>query len=90
MKLTISCLLNLQILYTKFGKDWPSSSLGEDVNARHTTDDDGRQPIAISHLCDSVDLKRYVCPPTLAMMFQVVHLSIFLKITTLNFVRCLK
>ena len=28
----------------------------EDVNRRRTTHDDGRQPIAISHLSDSGDL----------------------------------
>ena len=60
MKLTISCLLTLQMLHTKFGKDWPSSSWEEDVNARHTTDDDGRQPIAIGHLSYSADLKNSV------------------------------
>ena len=31
MKLTISCLLTLQMLHTKFGTDWPSSSSEEDV-----------------------------------------------------------
>ena len=56
MKFTISCLLTLQMLHTKFGKDWPSSSWEEDVNARRTTDDDGRQPRAIGHLSDSGDL----------------------------------
>ena len=59
MKFTISCLLTLQMLHTKFGKDWPSSFWGEDVNAQPTTDDDGRQPIAIGHLSDSGDLKIY-------------------------------
>ena len=57
MKFTISGLLPLIMLHTKFGKDWPSSFWGEDVNVRRTTDDDGRQPIAIGHLSDSVDLK---------------------------------
>ena len=45
------------MLHTKFGKDWPSSSWEEDVNGRRTTDDDGRQTIAIGHLSDSGDLK---------------------------------
>ena len=57
MKLTISCLLTLQLLHTKFGSYWPSSSSEEDVNARRTTDDDGRQPIAIGHLSYSGELK---------------------------------
>ena len=50
MKFTISCLLTLQMLHTKFGLDSPSSSWEEDVNTWQTTDDDGRQPIAIGHL----------------------------------------
>ena len=36
MKLTISCLLTLQMLYTKFGEDKPSSSWEENVNAWST------------------------------------------------------
>ena len=43
--------------HTKFGKDWLSSFWGEDVNARCTLHDDGRQPIAIGHLSNSCDLK---------------------------------
>ena len=35
---TISCLLSLQMLRTKFCKDWPSSSR-EDANGRRTTTD---------------------------------------------------
>ena len=56
MKFTISGLLPLMMLHTKFGKDWPSSFWEEDVNAWRTTDDDGRQPIAIGHLSHSGDL----------------------------------
>ena len=54
-KYTISCLLS-QMLHTKFGKDWPNSSWEDDVN-RQTTHDNGCQPIAISHLNKSGDLK---------------------------------
>ena len=32
IKLTISCLLTLKMVHTKFGKVWPSSSWEEDVN----------------------------------------------------------
>ena len=46
------------MLHTKFGWDWSSSSWEEDVNAWRTTQDDGRQPIVIGHLCDSSDLKK--------------------------------
>ena len=54
-KFTITYLLTLQMLHTKFGKDWPSSSW-EEVNGRRRSH--GRlQPIAISHLSDSGDLK---------------------------------
>ena len=67
MKFTISCLLTLPMLHTKFGKDWPSSSWEEDVNGRctrhtaqHTTDNVGPQPTAIGHLSDSGDLKSYM------------------------------
>ena len=48
MNFTISGLLTLQMLHTKF-----------DVNGRQTTDHDGRQPIAIGHLSDSGDLNTY-------------------------------
>ena len=34
----ISCRLTIQILHTKFGKDWPWSSWEEDDNGRRTTD----------------------------------------------------
>ena len=51
------CILTLQMLHTKFGLDWLRSSSEEDVNARRTTVDDGRQPIAIGHLSYSGDLK---------------------------------
>ena len=44
MKFIISFLLTLQMLHTKFDQDWHSSSGEEDVNAQHTTDDNGRQP----------------------------------------------
>ena len=47
MNFTISCLLTLQMLHTKFGKDWSSSFSEEDVKGRRTTHDDGSQPIAI-------------------------------------------
>ena len=57
VKLKISSFITLQMLHAKFGKDWPSTSWEEDVNARRTTDDDERQPIAIGHLSDSGDLK---------------------------------
>ena len=56
----ISCLLTLQMPHTKFGWDWPISSWEEDVDARRTTDDDGRQPIAIGYLSYSGDLKTMV------------------------------
>ena len=46
MKFTISCLLTLQILQTKFGQDWLSRE--EYVN--------GRRSIAMGHLSDSGDL----------------------------------
>ena len=42
-ELTISGLLPLMMLHTKFGKDWPSSFWGEDVNARRKTDDAQRR-----------------------------------------------
>ena len=50
---------------TEFGLDWPSSSWGEDVNRRRTTDDDGRQPIAMGHLSYSGDLKTFFYTSTL-------------------------
>ena len=60
MKFTMSCLFTVQILHTKFGQDWLSSSW-EDVNARRTRQDARRattdQPIAMGHLSDSGDLK---------------------------------
>ena len=60
MKFTISCLLALQMLHTKFGKIGlvvlEKKMLTHD--ARRMTDDDG-QPIAIGHLSYSGDLKRY-------------------------------
>ena len=62
-KITFSCLFTLQMLHTKFGKYWPSSSWEEDVNGRRTTEDaqrtttDAGQSIAIGHLSDSGDLK---------------------------------
>ena len=43
MKFTISGLLPLMMLHTKFCNDWPSSFWGEDVNARPTTDDARRR-----------------------------------------------
>ena len=51
MKLTISCLLTLQILHTKFG--WHCFLIRS-----RTTDNDGRQPIAIDHPSDSGDLQK--------------------------------
>ena len=55
MKFKISCLLTLQMLHTNLVKIGP-------VNARSTTDNDGRQPIAIGHLSDSGDLKiKHLC-----------------------------
>ena len=39
---TISSLLPLMMLHTKFGKDWHSSFWGKDVNARRTTNDGRR------------------------------------------------
>ena len=39
MKFTISRLLTLKMLQTKFGQDWPSISWEEDVNAWRTTTD---------------------------------------------------
>lgn len=51
MKFIITCLFTLQMLINKFWKDWPSTgSSREDVN------NDGFQPIATGHLCDSDDL----------------------------------
>ena len=38
MKFTISGLLPLHMLYSKFGKDLTNSFLGEDVKRRRTTD----------------------------------------------------
>ena len=61
MKLTISHLPTLQIIQTKFGQDWPSSSREEDFNAwrtlttddaHHMTQDDWRQPLIKGHLSD--------------------------------------
>ena len=50
--------------HIKFGNYWPKSSWYKDVNARQTmdeerctTDDDGRQPLAIGHLSYPGDLK---------------------------------
>ena len=57
MKFIISCLFTLQMLHTKFAKDWPSGSWEDDVNALQTTHDE-RQPIAIGQLSDSGDLKK--------------------------------
>ena len=34
MKFTFFGLLTLQMLHTKYGKDWPSSSWEQDVNER--------------------------------------------------------
>ena len=56
MKFIISCLLTLQMLHIEFAYDWPSSSLEEDVNSRRTTNDNGRQPIALGY---SGDLKKH-------------------------------
>ena len=57
MKLTISCLLTLQMLHTKFSEDKPSSSWEEDVNAWSTEWSDdlklykiGGKVIRISHI----------------------------------------
>ena len=43
----ISCLLTLQMLHSKSGKDWPSTSWEDDFKRRRTTDNDRRQPIAV-------------------------------------------
>ena len=53
MKFTISCLLSLMMLHTKFGKVSEEKML---------TDDDGRQPIAIGHPSDSGDLIKAQTP----------------------------
>ena len=49
------------MLYTKFGKDWPSSSGKEDVkltdDGRRTIHNDGLHPLVLGHLSDSNDLK---------------------------------
>ena len=52
------------MLHTKNGNDWPGSFQEEVKNvkllthdARRTTHDVGRRPIAIGHLSDSGDLK---------------------------------
>ena len=50
MEFTISCLLTLQMLHNKFGKDW-QSFLRRDVNTQQMLHDHGSQPI------DSGDLK---------------------------------
>ena len=57
MKFTISCLLTIQILHIKFGKDWPLERKMLTYDARRTMDFDGRQTIAIGHLSDSGYLK---------------------------------
>ena len=44
-----SCILTLHML---IGKDWSSSSWDEAVNARRTTHNDGRHPIARGKLSD--------------------------------------
>ena len=36
MKFTVSCVLTQQMLQTKFGEDWTSSSWEEDVYLNHT------------------------------------------------------
>ena len=43
MKFTISWLLSLQMLHTKFGKDWLSNSWEKNVNGRRTTEDGWRR-----------------------------------------------
>ena len=55
-KFLISCLLTLQMLNSKFDKDWSNSSCEKHVNARLTTDDDGGQPIAVCYQGESGDL----------------------------------
>ena len=59
MKFTISCVLTLQMLHIKFGYNWTSGSWQEDVIARLVMDDDRRQPIALGHLTDSGDIKKF-------------------------------
>ena len=68
MKFTISGLLPLMMLHTKFGKVGPVVSEEKMLthaarrttnDGRRTTHDDGRQPKAIGHLSDSGDLKMF-------------------------------
>ena len=50
----ISSLLTLQMPHAEFGIAWHSNSSAEDIlNGRRTTDDDGRQSIAIGHQSNS-------------------------------------
>ena len=59
-KFTILCLLPLRVLHTKFG-DYSASRLEKDMFthvAKQTTDDNGRQSIAIGHLSDASGLKK--------------------------------
>ena len=72
MKFTMSCLVTLQMLQTKFDKVCPSSSWEEDVNAQ--TDNNGHQPIAIDHLSDSGDLKILKHKNT-TTLFKTIHLT---------------
>ena len=67
MKFTSSCLINLQMLCTKLGQDWPSSSWKEDVYEGRMTDD-RCQPIAIS---DSGD--QGISPKTLTL--KILHVT---------------
>ena len=51
MKCSISYLLTLQMLYTKFGQNWPSSSQEEDFNGRRhlTPSHSNRSPKSLSY-----------------------------------------
>ena len=62
----------MSYLHNKFHDNWISSFWGEDVNARRTTHDDGRQPIAKGHLSDSGDLKIFKSSSQLPGMFCTV------------------
>ena len=51
----------------------------EDINARRTTDDDGRQPIAIGHLSYSGDIKNW------PRASRVLYVYLYLFVTSIDF-----
>ena len=84
MKFTISHLLTLQRLHTKFGKDWPYIVLQKKISTYDN--DNGCQPIAIGHLSESGDLINLIHFVLLTRVpFQFTPLCPFSRSTTRKF-----